>query len=96
MLKSEDIVFTVTNASWVHHLHEDALVITTKIANSLIYRVLIDSGRAFNILYWNAYQKIGLKRADLCLMTSPLFGFTVESVILEGTIKLAITLRETP
>ena len=51
MLKLKDIVFAETNASWVQHPHEDALVITTKITNSLIHRVLIDSGSAINILY---------------------------------------------
>ena len=61
MPKPEDIVFTKTDVSWVHHPHEDALVITAKIANSLIHQVLIDSGSALNILYWNAYQEIGLK-----------------------------------
>ena len=53
--KSEGIAFIDIDASWVHHPHEDALVITTKIANSLIHRVLIDSGSVVNILYWNAY-----------------------------------------
>ena len=96
ILKIEDVVFTETNASWVHHPHEDALVITTKIVNSLIHRVLIDSGSTVNILYWNAYQKIRLKRANLYPTTSPLYEFTRKSVIPEGTIKLAITLREAP
>ena len=49
--KLEDIAFTEIDANWVHHLHEDALVITTKIVNSLIHRVLIDSGSTVNILY---------------------------------------------
>ena len=56
----------------------------------------MDSGSVVNILYWGAYQKIRLKRADLCLTTSPLYRFTRESVIPEGTIKLAVTLREAP
>ena len=53
--RSEDIIFIETDASWVHHPHEDALVIITKIANNLIYQVLIDSGSVVNILHWNAY-----------------------------------------
>ena len=40
-----------SDVSWVHHPHEDALVITAKIANSLIHHVLVDSRRAVNILY---------------------------------------------
>ena len=81
MPKLEDIVFTETDASWVYHPHEDALIITTKLANSLIHQVLIDSGSAVNILYWGAYRKTGLKWADLRPMTSPLYGFIGESVI---------------
>ena len=54
--------------------------------------MLIDSGSTVNIFSWNAYQKIRLKWADLLLTTSPLYGFTRESVIPEGTIKLAITI----
>ena len=81
MPKPEDIVFIEPDARWVHHPYEEALVIIAKIANSLIHRVLIDSGSTVNILYWNAYQKIRLKWADLCPTTSPLYGFTGESVI---------------
>ena len=60
---SEDIIFTETDVSWVHHPHKDTLVIITKIVKSLIHRVLIESGSAINILYWNAYQKIGLNES---------------------------------
>ena len=96
MPKLEDIVFTETNASWVHHPHEEALVITIKIANSFIHRLLMDSRSAINILYWDAYQKIDLKQADLRPMTSPLYGFTGKSGTPEGTIKLVVTLGEGP
>ena len=94
--KSQDNFFTEIDASWVHHLHEEALVITTKIAHNLIHWVLIDSGRVVIILYWNAYQKMWLKQANLCSTTSPLYWFTGESVIPKRTIKLATTLREAP
>ena len=67
----------------MHHPHEDALVVTTKIANSLIHRMLVDNGNAINILYWDAYQKIGLTRTDLSPTTSPLYKFTKDHVIPE-------------
>ena len=70
MPQLDDIVFTQVGASWVHNLHEDALVI----ANSLVHRLLVDSGSIVSILYWDAYQKIGLRRADLTPTTSPLYG----------------------
>ena len=53
--KPEDIVFTKADANWVHHPHEDALVITTKIANSLIHKILVDNGSIVNIFYWDTY-----------------------------------------
>ena len=92
----DNIVFTQADASWVHNPHEDALVNTIKVTNSLVHRLLVDSGSSINILYWSAYQKTGLRQADLTPMTSPLYGFTGDSVIPIGTIKLVVTLREPP
>ena len=57
----DDIIFTHTNESWVHHPHEEAVVITIEVANSLVHRLLVDSGRAVKILYQDAYQKAGLR-----------------------------------
>ena len=50
-----DIIFIHSKASCVHHLHEDALVITIEVANNLIYRLLVDSESTINILYWDTY-----------------------------------------
>ena len=80
----------------MHNPHENTLAITAEVANSLVHRFLVDSGSTVNILYWDAYQKTGLKWVDLTPMTSPLYGFTGDSVIPEGSIKLAVTLGEPP
>ena len=53
--KPEDIVFIKVDMNWVHHLHENALVIMAKIANNLVHRILVDNGSAVNILYCHAY-----------------------------------------
>ena len=97
--KPEDIIFTKAYENWVHHPHEDALGVTTKIANSLVQRMLVDNGSAVNILYWfywDAYQKTGLTWVDLSPVTSPLYGFSGDHVILERTIKLAAPWENTP
>ena len=54
-LQPNDIIFTHVDTSWVHHPHEDALAITIKVANNLVHRLLVNSGKAINILYWDAY-----------------------------------------
>ena len=92
----DDIFFTKAGASWVHNPHEDALVITAEITNSLVHRLLVDSRSAVNILYCGVYQKTDLRRSDLTLTTFPLYGFTGDSVIPVGTIKLDVTLGEPP
>ena len=48
------------------------------------------------LLIISGYKKIGLRREELTLSTSPLYGFIGESVIPEGTIKLVVTLGEPP
>ena len=58
--------------------------------------MLIENGRATNILFGHAYLKTGLTRADISPTTSPLYGFIGDHVIPEGVIKLIITLREHP
>ena len=42
--KPKDIVFTEVDANWVHHPGKDALVIIAKIANSLVHRILVETG----------------------------------------------------
>ena len=59
--QSDYIVLTQADASWVHHPHKDALVITVEATNSLVHRLLVDSRSVVNILYWDVYQKIGLR-----------------------------------
>ena len=39
-----------------------SLVVTTKIANNIIHKMLVDNGSAANILYQNAYQKTGIAK----------------------------------
>ena len=53
--KPRDIIFIEADANWVHHPHKDALVITAKIANKIIHRILVDNGSATNILFWDTY-----------------------------------------
>ena len=65
-------------------------------ANRLVHRMLVDNGSEVNILYCDAYQKTGLTQADLSPTTSPLYEFSRDHVIHEGTIKRAVTLGKHP
>ena len=67
-------VFTVQNASptpihfgpedvvGVATPHEDALVITATIGNAKVHRLLVDNGSSADILYWGAFEKMGIAK----------------------------------
>ena len=57
--ESKVTTFTERNARWVHHPLHDALVITAKVGNNNVHRMLVDNGSATNILYLNAFNKMG-------------------------------------
>ena len=92
----EDIVFTEADAKWVHHPHVDAIVITARIANSNVHRLMVDDVNAVDILYLDTYKRMRLAENALSPATSPLYRFTGDHVILKGTIKLAVTVGEHP
>ena len=57
---------------------------------------MVDDGRAVDILYLDAYKRMGLTETALSPAASPLYGFTRDHVIPKGTAKLAITVGEQP
>ena len=40
--------------------HDDALVVTMTVANHAIHRILVDNGSSTDILYWSAFQQMGI------------------------------------
>ena len=63
--KLKHVVVTEVNTRWVHHPHSDALVITTRVANSSIHRMLVDDGNIMDIIYLDAYKRMRLTKSDL-------------------------------
>ena len=58
--------------------------------------MLVDNGSAVNILYWDTYKRMGLRKNNLSPMTSPLYKFTRNLVIPRCTIKLVVMMGEHP
>ena len=57
---------------------------------------MVDNGSAVDILYLNAYKKMGLTEDDLDPNSSPLYGFIGDHVIPKGVAKLTIIVGEHP
>ena len=83
----------------MHHvLHPqcDALVIKAMIANNNVHRMLVDNGSSVDILYFQAFKKMGLKVNDLKPSPNLVYIFTGDFVVPLGVISLPMTLGEYP
>nr|XP_009409725.1 PREDICTED: uncharacterized protein LOC103991910 [Musa acuminata subsp. malaccensis] len=76
--------------------HDDALVITTRIANAQVRRIMIDTGSSTDVLYLDAFQKLGLAKVPLEPICSALTGFTGDSISPLGAVTLPLTLGAPP
>ena len=58
MMQIDNLVigFSEEDARRLHHSHEDALVVSIRIGDYNIHRVLADNGSSANILYYPAFQ----------------------------------------
>uniref|UniRef100_A0A2N9GWL5 Reverse transcriptase domain-containing protein n=1 Tax=Fagus sylvatica TaxID=28930 RepID=A0A2N9GWL5_FAGSY len=61
--------------------HNDPLVITLRIGNYDVKRVLVDQGSFVEVMYQDLYEKLGLGEVDLTSFTSPIFGFSGEPTV---------------
>nr|XP_023886372.1 uncharacterized protein LOC111998508 [Quercus suber] len=70
--------------------HDDTLVITLRIGDYDVKRVMVDGGSAAEVMYPDLYKGLELKPVDLSPYSSPLMSFDGKLVIPEGMIRLPI------
>ncbi len=70
--------------------HNDPLVITLRIGNYAVQRVLVDQGSFAEVMYQDLYTKLGLGEAELSSFTSPIFGFSGEPTVPLGKTVLPV------
>ncbi|XP_074346341.1 uncharacterized protein LOC141685116 [Apium graveolens] len=71
-----DITFKEKESRWVHHPHNDVLVITMLIGAMNVHRVFLDNGSSTNILYYSTYKKLGFPDIDMYFEDAHVYGFT--------------------
>ena len=74
--------------------HDDPLVVSVQIANTIVHRTLVDSGSSANILFREAFDKLQIGEKHLRPVGYSVSGFTGSSVIPDGIIKLPIKIGE--
>ena len=70
------------------------MVISVQIANYRVHSVLIDTGSSVDILFKGAHEQLNLKNSCYNSCTSPLYGFTGNSVMPMGSKILPVIVGE--
>ncbi|XP_030930467.1 uncharacterized protein LOC115956146 [Quercus lobata] len=70
--------------------HDDALLITLRIRDYDVKRVMVDGGSGAEVIYPDLYKGLRLKPEDLTPYNSPLMSFDGNLVIPKGMIRLPI------
>ncbi|KAK1357421.1 hypothetical protein POM88_050677 [Heracleum sosnowskyi] len=88
------ISFDDSDLEGVKFPHDDPLVIIHVIGNSETKRVLVDNGASVDILFHDAFIKMGYIGSQLTPSNMPIYGFNgVESKV-EGTIQLPMIIGQ--
>ncbi|XP_074324376.1 uncharacterized protein LOC141661291 [Apium graveolens] len=94
--ESMDITFREADSRWVHHPHNNALVISIQIGTKKIHRAFVNNRSSVNILYYSTFKKMGLPDRDMSGEDSRVYGFSGTGVRVMGSIRLPCTLGESP
>lgn len=88
--------FSEEDARRLHHPHDDALVVTLRVGEYNMHRVLVDNGSSADILYYLAFQQMMIDRERLIPTNAPLVGFRGTKVFPLGAVTLSVTIGDYP
>ncbi|RRT40176.1 hypothetical protein B296_00035153 [Ensete ventricosum] len=87
----KDLDITFKSGGEEYPCHDDALVISICMANAYVKRVRTDTRSSTDILYFDAFQKLGLTNKYLVTLTSTLTWFTGDFVSPLGATMISVT-----
>ncbi|XP_074356814.1 uncharacterized protein LOC141696588 [Apium graveolens] len=76
--------------------HQDALVITTRVGNNTVKKMLVDNGSFVDVLYYHAFSRMDIGDRRLENSRTPLYGFTGNEVHVVGTIDMPVLFGSPP
>ena len=79
------ITFSDSDLEGFQHPHEDPLVIRAVVANKTIHRVLVDNGSSEDIIFASAFDKMGIGREKLEIVSTHLQGFYGKKMLPVGS-----------
>ncbi|KAK3021960.1 hypothetical protein RJ639_045655 [Escallonia herrerae] len=76
--------------------HDDPLVVTLRVGNFDVKRILVDNGSSVEVLFYEAFQRMNIPSDRLRKIDTPLYGFSNHPVVCEGIIALPVTVGALP
>ncbi|KAK3003068.1 hypothetical protein RJ639_018812 [Escallonia herrerae] len=76
--------------------HDDPLVVTLRVENFDVKRILVDNGSSAEVLFYEAFQRMNIPSYRLRKIDTPLYGFSNHPVVCEGIIALPVTVGAPP
>ncbi|XP_028092210.1 uncharacterized protein LOC114292436 [Camellia sinensis] len=73
--ENDILTFSSKDLERIQMPHNDALVVTLRVKDFDIKRILIDQGSSVEIMYYDGFKQMKLQDKDLAPATSPLVGF---------------------
>ena len=94
--ESPIIGFSEEDTRHLHHPHDDALVVNIRVGDYNVHWMLVDNGSSADILYYPAFQQMGIDRTRLIPTNALLFGFGGIRVLPLGAITLSVIVGDYP
>ncbi|XP_062016816.1 uncharacterized protein LOC133733177 [Rosa rugosa] len=85
------ISFSAADTIGIQFLHRDALVVTTQIADALVRRIMVDAGSSAGVIFWEAFEQLGLDKTLIHHSRAPLTAFEGSKTWPVGEISLPVT-----
>ena len=89
-----NMTFTWEDCRGVSYPHSNPLVMVVDIADQFVHMVLLDSGAEVNVIYKSCWDKMDLEDKNLKRSSTPIVGFSGESVQVEGKITVPVTITD--
>ena len=89
-----EITFDKNQTAGLDKPYDDALVIRLDVGGCELSQVMIDTESSADVLFYDAFKRMGFTKALLKQERTPLIGFAGETTYSLGSIELAVTAGE--
>ncbi|XP_010475131.1 PREDICTED: uncharacterized protein LOC104754605 [Camelina sativa] len=88
-----EITFWESETADLDKPHDDALIVRLDVGGCELSRIMIDTGSSVDLLFYDAFKRMGYPDSELKGAKTPLTGFAGDTTLAKGTISLIVEAR---